>query len=56
MGEKYDTAKRAVGEGRERAQQAIDAGRRAAGAARSEFEEQVSEAREGRRGERAAEG
>ena len=43
--EKYETAKTKVSESRERAQQALDVGRKAAKAARSELEDQLTDAR-----------
>ena len=42
LGGKLKTAKRSVGEGRTKAQQAFEAGKNAARAARSEFEERIS--------------
>lgn len=53
--ERYESAKRTVSHGRERAQQAIDAGRKAAHAARSELEDQMTEARTTRKGSESAE-
>jgi len=43
--EKYEVAKGKVQEGRERAQQALDAGKKAARAARSELEDRVADVR-----------
>ncbi len=54
--DRYETAKRTVSEGRQRAQQAIDAGRKAAKAARSELDDQMSEARTARKQAESAEG
>lgn len=51
----YETAKRTVSEGRQRARQAIDAGRKAAHAARSELDDQMSEARAARKQSESAE-
>ncbi len=43
--EKYDYAKGKMSEGRSRAQQALDAGKKAAKAARSEIEDQIADKR-----------
>ncbi len=52
--EKLEVAKRGFAEGRSRAQEAVDAGRKAAQAARSEFEGQPSQTQNDDKGDSAA--